>query len=127
MGGGNKPINKKKTAFRLLLAGNFFQPSSLERGSRHHLVGSTTKSAGRIVAEIIRSPVSSAMKMNTSESSSGQIGSYVQLQHQIHDALREQHPEWIEQNGDCPTCESYESRLVELLNLFQSNERKSAA
>ena len=27
------------------------------------------------------------------------------FQHQIHDALREQHPEWIEQNGDCPTCE----------------------
>ncbi len=67
------------------------------------------------------------MKMNKSASSSGEIGSYVQLQHQIHDALREQHPEWIEQNGDCPTCESYESRFVELLNLFQSNERKSVA
>jgi len=67
------------------------------------------------------------MKMNRLVSSSGESGSYVQLQHQIHDALREQHPEWIEQNGDCPTCESYESRLVELLNLFQSNERKSAA
>ena len=65
--------------------------------------------------------------MNTPAGSSGEIGSYVQLQHQIHDALREQHPEWIEQNGDCPTCESYESRLVELLNHFQSNERKPAA
>jgi hypothetical protein len=53
--------------------------------------------------------------------------SYVQLQHQIHDALREQHPEWIERTGDCPTCESYESRFAELLNLFLSNERKSAA
>jgi hypothetical protein len=67
------------------------------------------------------------MKMNTSASSSGEIGSYVQLQRQIHDALLEQHPEWIEQNGDCPTCESYESRFVELLNIFQSHERKSAA
>jgi hypothetical protein len=65
--------------------------------------------------------------MNTPASNSGEIRSYVQLQHQIHDALREQHPEWIEQNGDCPTCESYESRFAELLNLFQSNERKSAA
>jgi hypothetical protein len=79
------------------------------------------------VAAIDRSPISSDMKMNTSVSSSGAIRSYVPLQHQIHDALREQHPEWIEQNGDCPTCESYESRFVELLNLFQSNERKSAA
>ena len=60
--------------------------------------------------------------MNTSASSPAEIGSYVQLQHQIHDALREQHPEW-----DCPTCESYESRFAELLDLFQSNERKSAA
>jgi len=67
------------------------------------------------------------MKMNTPVGSSGEIGSYVQLQHQIHDALREQHPEWIEQNGDCPTCESYESRFVEILNHFQSNERKPAA
>lgn len=43
--------------------------------------------------------------------------SYVQLQQQIHDALRIQHPEWIEPTGDCPTCESYESRLAELLGL----------
>jgi hypothetical protein len=67
------------------------------------------------------------MKMNTSASSSGEIRSYVQLQRQIHDALREQHPEWIEPNGDSPTCDSYESRFAELLNLFQLNERKSAA
>ena len=65
--------------------------------------------------------------MNTSKSDSGGISSYVQLQRQIHDALREQHPEWIEQNGDCPTCESYESRFAELLNIFQSKERRSAA
>jgi hypothetical protein len=67
------------------------------------------------------------MKMSKSASSPGQIRSYVQLQRQIHDALREQHPEWIEQNGDSPICESYESRFAELLELFQSNERQSAA
>jgi len=65
--------------------------------------------------------------MNTFVSSSGEIGSYVQLQNQIHDALREQHPEWIQPNGDCPTCESYESRLAEHLTIFQSNEHKSVA
>jgi hypothetical protein len=59
------------------------------------------------------------MKMNTFASSSSEIGSYVPLQHEIHDALREQHPEWIQPNGDCPTCESYESRLAELLTIFQ--------
>ena len=65
--------------------------------------------------------------MSKSASSPGEIRSYVQLQHQIHDALREQHPEWIEQNGDSPICESYESRFAELLELFQLNERQSAA
>jgi hypothetical protein len=58
---------------------------------------------------------------------SAEMHPYVQLQHEIHEALRQQHPEWIEQNGDCPTCESYESRFAELLELFQSTERKSAA
>jgi len=67
------------------------------------------------------------MKMSKSASSPGEIRSYVQLQQQIHDALREQHPEWIEQNGDSPICESYESRFAELLELFQSNERQSVA
>ncbi len=48
--------------------------------------------------------------------------SYVhQLQNEIHDALRVQHPDWIEPNGDCPTCESYESRLAELLGLSSSD------
>ena len=65
--------------------------------------------------------------MNTSARTSDEVGSYVQLQHQIHDALREQHPEWIKQNGDCPTCESYESRFAELLNMFQSREQKLVA
>jgi hypothetical protein len=58
--------------------------------------------------------------MKTSTVSGGPeevTASYVQLQQQIHDALRVQHPEWIEPTGDCPTCESYESRLAELLGL----------
>jgi hypothetical protein len=39
-----------------------------------------------------------------------QIHSYSELQQQIHEDLRIQHPEWVEPNGDCPTCDSYESR-----------------
>jgi hypothetical protein len=45
---------------------------------------------------------------------------FVQLQQEIHNALRVQHPDWIEPDGDCPTCESYESRLAELLGLSSS-------
>ena len=65
--------------------------------------------------------------MNTSASSSDKVRSYVQLQQQIHDDLRVQHPEWVEPNGDCPTCESYESRLAELLGLSSPREHRSAA
>jgi hypothetical protein len=48
---------------------------------------------------------------------SQQIHSYSELQQQIHQDLRIQHPDWIEPSGDCPTCDSYESRLAELLGL----------
>ena len=67
------------------------------------------------------------MRTTPSATRSDEIHSYVQLQQQIHDALREQHPEWVQPNGDCPTCESYESRLAELLRPVLSNEHKSAA
>jgi hypothetical protein len=45
-----------------------------------------------------------------------QIHTYTELQQQIHDDLRIQHPEWIEPNGESPMCDSYESRLTELLD-----------
>src|SRR6266508_6391277 len=48
---------------------------------------------------------------------SDEIHFYIQLQQQIHQALRVQHPDWVEPNGNCPTCDSYESRLAELLGL----------
>jgi hypothetical protein len=39
------------------------------------------------------------------------------LLQKIHNDLRVQHPEWIQPNGECPTCDSYEARLMELLDL----------
>ena len=44
---------------------------------------------------------------------------YTELQRQIHDDLRIQHPDWIQPNGDCPSCDSYELRLAELLTRTQ--------
>jgi hypothetical protein len=46
---------------------------------------------------------------------SPQIHTYTELRQQIHDDLRIQHPEWIQPNGESPICDSYESRLTELL------------
>jgi hypothetical protein len=42
---------------------------------------------------------------------SDQIHSCSELQRQIHEDLRIQHQERIGPNGDCPTCDSYESAL----------------
>lgn len=58
---------------------------------------------------------------------SDEIRTYTELQQAIHQALRTQHPEWVEPSGECPTCDSYELRLAELLNLFSSNEDRIAA
>ena len=46
-----------------------------------------------------------------------EVRAYAQLQRQIHHALRAQHPEWIQPDGDCPMCHAYESRLAKLLGL----------
>jgi hypothetical protein len=49
---------------------------------------------------------------------SHQILTCTELRKQIHDDLRIQHPKWVEPNGDCPMCDSYEARLIELLDTF---------
>jgi hypothetical protein len=45
-----------------------------------------------------------------------QSGLVAALLQQIHDDLRIQHPEWVQPNGESPTCDSYEARLMELLD-----------
>ena len=56
-----------------------------------------------------------------------QLRTYVELQEQLHRDLMAQHPEWIDAEGNCPTCESYDRRLAELIASFQSINRKSMA
>jgi len=54
---------------------------------------------------------------------SHQIHTYTELQQQIHDDLRIQHPEWIEPNGESSMC------LMELLDTLTrrgSNESIAA-
>jgi hypothetical protein len=45
-----------------------------------------------------------------------QVHTHTELRQQIHHDLRIQHPEWIQPNGESPMCDSYEVRLMELLN-----------
>jgi hypothetical protein len=51
---------------------------------------------------------------------SHQIHTYTELQQQIHDDLRIQHPEWVKPNGESPACDSYEARLTEMLDTLMA-------
>src|SRR5207247_9453482 len=56
-----------------------------------------------------------------------QIHTYTELQQQIHDDLRIQHPEWVESNGESPMCDSSESRVTELLGASTRSNGSIAA
>jgi hypothetical protein len=47
-----------------------------------------------------------------------QLHTYADLRRQIHNDLRNQHPEWIQPNGESPTCDSYEARLMKTLDVL---------
>jgi hypothetical protein len=47
---------------------------------------------------------------------STQAHTYTELRQQIHHDLRIQHPEWVEPDGESPMCDSYEARLMEVLD-----------
>jgi hypothetical protein len=58
------------------------------------------------------------------------IDTYADLLQQIRNDLRLQHPEWIQPNGQCPMCDCYEARLIELLDTSKpggANENSLAA
>ena len=63
--------------------------------------------------------------MNTTRSSIlvAEVPDYAELQREMHDALRAQHPEWIEADGKSPTCDYYESRFAELLVSYRAHAR----
>ena len=45
-----------------------------------------------------------------------QAHTYTELRQQIHEDLRIQHPDWVQPNGECPMCDAYEARLMELVD-----------
>ena len=58
-----------------------------------------------------------------------EIHTYEELQRQIHEDLRVQHPEWVQRDGRSPMCDAYEARLMEVLDSFRrtgSNESVAA-
>jgi len=55
-----------------------------------------------------------------------QIHTYPELRRQIHNDLRLQHPEWVQPNGESPICDSYEARLMELLDALTRTNAERA-
>jgi hypothetical protein len=53
-----------------------------------------------------------------------EIHTYSELRQQIHDDLRVQHPEWIQPDGKSPVCDSYEARLMQVLNSMRQRVSK---
>jgi hypothetical protein len=56
---------------------------------------------------------------------SQQIHTYKELEQQIHQDLRIQHPEWIQPNGKCPKCDEHEACLKEVLEALARQECKT--
>jgi hypothetical protein len=48
---------------------------------------------------------------------------YGELQRQLHKDLLAQHPEWIDTDGNCPTCDDYERRFARLISIFKSQSK----
>jgi hypothetical protein len=71
---------------------------------------SMNKSASSFVEQVVL-----AVREIASKSVGHPIHTVAELQQQIHDDLRRQHPEWIEAGGESPMCEFYEARLRRLL------------
>ena len=63
--------------------------------------------------------------MNTTRSSIlvPEVPGYTELQRQMHDTLRAQHPEWIEADDKSPTCDYYESLFAALLVSHRAHAR----
>jgi len=56
------------------------------------------------------------------------IHTYTELQQQIHDDLRIQHPDWVNPSGESPMCDSYETCLTEMLGtVTRSRSNRSIA
>jgi hypothetical protein len=66
------------------------------------------------------------MNMTRSSTPSAEVPGYAELQREMHDALRVQHPEWVQSNGDSPICDAYESRFAELLSLSLQSDSAHA-
>jgi hypothetical protein len=58
---------------------------------------------------------------------SDEIHNFRELQERVREALRRQHPEWIEPGGESPLCDSYDARFAKLLAFFAPRDTRTTA
>ena len=54
------------------------------------------------------------------------VRTYRELQRQLHKDLLAQHPEWIDADGNCSTCDDYDRRLAQLISIFKSRSKTTS-
>ena len=52
----------------------------------------------------------------------GEVHTYEELRMQVREALRRQHPDWIDSNGNSHLADLYEARFAKLLAVFTTRE-----
>ena len=78
-------------------------------------------------AKLDKPPDAGLESLTTPIAAPHQIHTYAELPQQIHHDLRLQHPEWVRPDGESPMCDSYEARLMELLDpLIRKRANESA-
>lgn len=86
-------------------------------GTRFRLTNRDELSSEQICGLVCRTLVVLAPRVTSEAAVVGHpVHTVAELQQQIHDDLRLQHPEWIVgPNGESPMCDFYEERLRQLL------------
>jgi len=79
--------------------------SALSNALTWLLAHARSANSGRSFRRVFRKPGTVFQRLHT----------YADLRQQIHKDLRLQHPDWVQSNGESPTCDAYEARLMELI------------
>lgn len=97
---------------------SFFFREKLEYATRETFVKFVTLRTKRAHqrAELEKLPSTELQSLTKLSGVPHQAHTCSELRQQIHEDLRIQHPEWIHPNGECPKCDVYEARLMELLD-----------
>jgi len=104
-----------------------FLATNRQPGPDSLLISSAAISNEQIRQVVCPKKIVLAARMVASKSVGHPTHTVAELQRQIHDDLRRQHPEWIEPSGESSMCDFYEERLSQLLETCARSSPAKAA